>query len=105
MKYYPKLEAGFRWAPSCKGGPGECFEICVVREDNTHGIKSHGWEDERKIYISGSGGPCGNRVMPAIWEVLVAVAEALAKKFNELTEILERGDELPAEFNPQKRLG
>lgn len=70
------------WIVDLKGGPDEYFEIAVVRSSNSHGIKSYGWFDERKVFVSGSGGPCHYKVDQFVWDRLVKVAEELAERLN-----------------------
>ena len=71
------------WIVNTKGGPEKpSFEISVLRDNNTHGIRSYGWFDEDKLLISHSGGPCTWPVTPRVWEGLVAVAEQVAEEMN-----------------------
>jgi hypothetical protein len=70
------------WIVNTKGGPNRCFEIAVLKSDNEHGIRSYGWFGPDKIYISGSGGPCNDKVEPFVWDKLIEVAKATAERMN-----------------------
>lgn len=73
-----------KWIVHTKGAAGEeGFEISVLREDNTHGQRSYGWFDKDKLLISHNGGPCDWPVIPLVWDMLVKVAEDVAKRMNE----------------------
>ena len=70
-----------KWVVHSKGGPNQKhWEICIVKEDNEHGITSHGWyNDNNKIRVACSGGPCEYSTSPAMWIMLLNVAEQFAK--------------------------
>ena len=75
------------WIAHAKGGPASSsFEIAVVRENNTHGIASYGWFDERKLLVSHNGGPCRWGVTKPVWDKLIALAEYEAARLNALEE-------------------
>lgn len=72
-----------KWKVNIKGGPSkDCYEISVLRSDNSHGISSYGWFDENKLLVSHNGGPCHWPVTQSIWEGLVAVAKSEAARLN-----------------------
>jgi len=73
-----------KWVAHTKGGyTTDGFEVCVIREDNTHGKRSYGWMGRDKIHISDSGGPCRNRVAnKMIWDGLVELAHKVADELN-----------------------
>ena len=75
------------WIVDYKGGPGEVFEISVLRSSNTHGIESYGWFGPDKLFISSSGGPCHNKVSPEIWHMLLGIAYTHADYLNNLEVI------------------
>lgn len=70
------------WIPHYKGDPQDGFEICVIRQDNKHGLMSYGWFDENKIMISSSGGPCNDKVPTFVWSRLMNLAEEIAMELN-----------------------
>lgn len=81
----PAVVAASRWIVNTKGGPGETgFEICVVRENNTHGQRSYGWFDENKLLVTHNGGPCTWPLTKEIWDACVRVAHAEADRLNRL---------------------
>lgn len=72
-----------KWIVHTKGGPGRPdYEICVIRENNDHGIRSYGWFYEDKKQISTSGGPCYNKIDQFLWDHLIRVAELYAEELN-----------------------
>jgi hypothetical protein len=72
-----------KWIVNTKGAAQQkSWEISVVREDNTHGIKSYGWFDENKQLVSSSGGPSHTPISPVMWDMLVEVAEKYAQTLN-----------------------
>lgn len=76
------------WEVNVKGGgPGELFEISVLRSDNDIGKRSYGWFDRNKLLISSSGGPCRNHIArESIWQRLLKVAEETAAEMNAESE-------------------
>lgn len=58
------------------------WEISVVRSDNTHGQKSWGWFDERKLLISHNGGPCQWPIVEFVWDKHIHTANELCDKLN-----------------------
>ena len=76
------------WIVDIKGSPGKAgenatWEISVVRDDNTHGINSYGWEDgDSKLLVGHSGGPCHSGVHPFVWARLIDTAQELAVHLN-----------------------
>ena len=72
------------WEVCVKGGPNDSgFEVSVVRSDNEFGKKSYGWHGADKKYVSGSGGPCRDRVDEFVWYGLKALAELYCRELNE----------------------
>jgi hypothetical protein len=72
-----------KWIVHTKGGPNkQSFEICVIREDYKHGIKSYGWFNKAKMLISHSGGPCHDSVSTMVWNSLARVAKEVAETLN-----------------------
>ena len=60
----------------------DCWEISVVREDNSHGRRSHGWFDEGKLLIASDGGPCKDKVVEFVWDRHLETAQALCDMLN-----------------------
>lgn len=74
-----------KWMAHSKGCPGDSsFEIAVIRENNTHGLRSFGWFDEDKLLISESGGPWS--VTDHVWGELMEVARRVADFMNGETQ-------------------
>lgn len=74
---------GNRWIVNIKGKANESsFEICVVRENNTHGIISYGWFDENKLLISHNGGPCTWPLIQLVWDKMIKLANEVAIELN-----------------------
>lgn len=72
-----------KWVVNVKGAPNEeHFEISVIRETNSHGIRSYGWFNSEKLLISHSGGPCQNPVSKPVWDKLIEVAKETADSLN-----------------------
>ena len=88
------------WQVDKKGGPmRRSFEISVLRSDNQHGIDSYGWMDQdTKIFVACSGGPCNYPVTQFVWDRHLATAQALADHLN-ATRPLKR--EAPEEDDGQ----
>lgn len=70
------------WVVNVKGSPGRSFEISVLRRSNTHGKESYGWFDADKLYVSGSGGPCGYKTCFLVFHSMVYVARCFAEHLN-----------------------
>lgn len=73
-----------KWIVDAKGGPFDVFEISVIRQSFEHGRESFGWFENRKRYISGSGGPCQYKVSNTVWLALLKVAQDEADRLNRL---------------------
>ena len=72
-----------KWIVNVKGSANSsAFEICVVRENNTHGIKSYGWFDENKLLISHNGGPCTWPLIPLVWNKMIKIANEVVIELN-----------------------
>ena len=72
-----------KWIAQVFGKPdSESWEISVVREDNAHGRRSRGWFDSDKLLVSHNGGPCHWPLAPGLGDVMVGLAENLAKELN-----------------------
>lgn len=72
------------WIVHTKGGPeSPSFEISVIRSSNTHGQDSYGRFGPDKLLVSSSGGPCNDRITPAVWDRLLKVAEETAAELNQ----------------------
>lgn len=61
---------------------GTHWEISVVREDNSHGRRSWGWFDDRKLLVSHNGGPCQWPLAPGLGPVMVELANRLCDFLN-----------------------
>lgn len=86
MSLTPKQKDN-KWIVSTKGGPEKThFEISVLRENNAFGQRSYGWFDKDKLLISHNGGPCGDFVIPAVWNGLVKLAKEIADQLNDSDE-------------------
>ena len=58
------------------------FEISLVRRSNTHGKRSYGWFDEKKLLITHNGGPCSWPLIPLVWNKQIQIANELAATMN-----------------------
>lgn len=72
------------WIVDVKGEAMGSFEISVIRTSFTHGFMSYGWFGENKRYISGSGGPCHDKVSRSVFKALLKVAQDEAERLNSL---------------------
>lgn len=73
-----------KWITHTKGEPNKgSWEICVIREENTHGFENFGWSNDiDKIYLAHSG--TGQESIDEIlWELLIKAADEYAAKLNE----------------------
>lgn len=74
-----------KWIVNVKGqANSSSFEISVVREDNSHGIKSYGWFDKNKLLISHNGGPCSWPLIPIVWDKMIELAKEVANELNSI---------------------
>lgn len=72
-----------KWVPDVKGEPGKGYEVCVTREDFSHGLRSFGWYDRaHKRCLSTSGSPSGHSVDAFVWNRLVTAANEYADYLN-----------------------
>ena len=82
MSLTPKQKYN-KWIVNIKGSPEKThFEISVLRENNAFGQRSYGWFDYDKLLISHNGGPCGDFVIPVVWDGLVELANKIADQLN-----------------------
>lgn len=73
-----------KWLAQVKGDPdGISWEISVVRESNEHGRSSLGWFGEDKLLVSHNGGPCHWPLAPGLGDIMIRIAEALARDLND----------------------
>ena len=73
-----------KWVVHTKGGyTTQSYEVCVIRDDNTHGKRSYGWIGKDKIHIGSDGGPCRYSIQhKMIWDGLLELAHKVADHLN-----------------------
>lgn len=71
-----------KWIVDVKGEATKPFEISVLLDANTLGIRSWGWFDENKLLISSSG--AGNwGLTNRVWDKMIVLATEVAQELNE----------------------
>ena len=72
-----------KWIVNVKGEANKShFEISVVREDNTHGMKNYGWFGDNKTMINHDGGWCKFPLTEKTWDNSIKTANELADELN-----------------------
>tara|TARA_R110000765_G_scaffold242879_2_gene345345 strand:+ start:253 stop:735 length:483 start_codon:yes stop_codon:yes gene_type:complete len=72
-----------KWYVNVKGQAGkDCFQISIVRDDNTHGKKSGGWfNDDEKLLISSY---TYAHLTTRVWDKMIKLAQETADELNAL---------------------
>lgn len=71
-----------KWRVQVKGECTGSWEISVVREDNSHGMLSWGWFDDKKILISHNGGPCRWPIPKYVFDANIMIANEICNALN-----------------------
>jgi hypothetical protein len=78
------------WLIDIKGknrgiGRASDYEVSVVHDSNTHGIRSWGWMGKEKLLIADSGA-CRDGVHDFVWKKYLEMADELCYMMNEIEE-------------------
>lgn len=88
-----------RWMMNVHGDRLNHFEISIVRENNEHGRRSYGWFDKRKRPVADNVHMNGPKdkffISEELWNGLLVLADAEARRLNAKEGIDDFDDELP----------